>query len=380
MKRRWTALFILPLLLLSGCRPADVLPYAREVERMALMRTLGVDAAEDGVRVTVASGVQSKGADKGEEPPLVLSRTAGTVSGACLAMQSYGTSDIFYGHVGQLLLGESLAEQGLAEALDYVERDPEMRLDTDLFIIKNATAEQAIFATAARTAAPADRLDALEADAGLLAGSMPRSVKDVLSGLARDGASFAPAVTLTPRREGDGGAGEEYDLNTAGYAVFKEDTLAGWAEGDAARGVNLLLGQVEADLLELNRPEGRFALRVVGARTRVRPVFDGATLSGLEVRCGVEANIAEAPPGLELSEAVLDALRAALETVEEGRLRQALTLAQTLDADFLGLCRQAGLSAPWHWADLQTAWPPAFAGLPIQVEVSANIQRSYDVK
>lgn len=380
MKLRRVMALILPLLLLSGCENAEFLPYAREVEKMALMRTLGVDAAGDGVRVTASSGVQSKGADKGDEPPLVLSQTAGTVSGACLAMQSQGTSDIFFGHVGQLLLGEELAQRGLYEALGYVERDIEMRLDTELYVVKAGTAEKAVSASATNASAPADRLEALEADAGLLAGSMPRSVKDVLSGLARDGASFAPAVVLTPRRQGDGGQGEEYDLNTAGYAVFRDGALAGWAEDDAARGVNLLLGRVEADVLELSRPEGAVALRVVGAKTKVVPVFEGGVLTGLRVRCGVEANVAEAPAGLTLSEDVLKDLRAGLARAEEARLRRALDLSQTLDADFLGLGRRAGMAAPWRWDALRAAWKSAFPTLDIQLAVSADIQRSYDVK
>ena len=58
--------------------------------------------------VTAASAEQSGG----EQPAVVYSHSAGTVSAACLAMQSRGSAYIFYGHVGQLLSGEELAAAG----------------------------------------------------------------------------------------------------------------------------------------------------------------------------------------------------------------------------------------------------------------------------
>ena len=90
--RRWTVLLLGILLFpLGGCEAPGFLPYARELEDMALMRTLGVDAAGgNGVVVTVSTGEQAGG-----EEPVVLSGTAGTISGACLDMQSQGSSYIY---------------------------------------------------------------------------------------------------------------------------------------------------------------------------------------------------------------------------------------------------------------------------------------------
>lgn len=45
--KRWAGVLALLLLPLGGCR-ADLLPYAREIEDMSLVRTLGVDADADG--------------------------------------------------------------------------------------------------------------------------------------------------------------------------------------------------------------------------------------------------------------------------------------------------------------------------------------------
>ena len=101
--KRWAGVLALLLLPLGGCR-ADLLPYAREIEDMSLVRTLGVDADADGVAVTAATGGQ------GMDDPALISGSAGTLSAALLEMQGEGDSYIYFGHVGQMLLGEDLAD------------------------------------------------------------------------------------------------------------------------------------------------------------------------------------------------------------------------------------------------------------------------------
>ena len=102
---------------------------------------------------------------------------------AVLGMQGEGSSYLYFGHVGQLLLGEELARQGVEPALDYILRDVETRLDTALYLVRGGTAGKAITA-AGEDGSAADRLEALAEDAGLLAGSMPRTVKDAQIGRA----------------------------------------------------------------------------------------------------------------------------------------------------------------------------------------------------
>ena len=125
---------------LSGCKETfDFLPYSRELENMALMRTMGVDAGEgQKVSVTVSSGEQSKGSGEGSSGAVALQKEAETISGACLSMQGKGVSYVFYGHVGQLLLGEELAREGVEASLDYVLRDIEMRLQTNVYLVRGA--------------------------------------------------------------------------------------------------------------------------------------------------------------------------------------------------------------------------------------------------
>ena len=66
MKGKAIALAAGCCLLLSGCGGLDLLPYARELEGMALMRTLGVDAAAEGVAVTASTDAGEDGGERAE--------------------------------------------------------------------------------------------------------------------------------------------------------------------------------------------------------------------------------------------------------------------------------------------------------------------------
>ena len=354
--KKQVLLVLLLMLLLTGCRRySGFLPYAREIEDMELIRTLGVDGAgETGVAITASGGTS-------QEETEVVSGEAGTISAAVLELQGEGSSYLYFGHVTQLLLGEELARRGVMPSLDYVLRDVEMRLETALYVVRNGTAGQAIEA-AADDGSATDRLEALADDAGLTANSMPRTVKDVLAELDRQGASFLPAVLAD-----DG-------LTAAGYGILKDGALVGWAEGDAALGVNLIFGKVDADVVEVQAPDGTAAaLQVVGAAASVRPIWQGDTLAGLKVHCKVDANLAEGSAMPD--QATLDALEAALAQVEAGRMAQALELSRALDADYLGLRQSAAFAVPWHKGVLLGS--QSMKDLKLEATAQAVIQRSY---
>ena len=150
-------------------------------------------------------------------------------------------------------------------------------------------------------------------------------------------------------------------------------SLAGWAEGNAARGINLLLGKVDADVVDLDGA----ALRVVGAETSVRPVFEDGQLTGLNILCRVEANVAEEPPHSDMDDAEdRGRLVRMLAGVEQARIENALSLAGELDADFLDLEDMACLAAPWSAQAVRAQWD--VSALEFQVEVQARVLRGYD--
>ena len=143
MRRTILTAVLASVLALTGCGKA-ALPYAREMGDMALLRTMGVDAEGDRVRVTVSTGRRTAGLQGEGQPALVLSALGDSLSGACRSMQGLSDSYVFYGYVDQLLLGEGAALAGVEPVLDYFSRDVELGLGAQMWLVRGETARAAL--------------------------------------------------------------------------------------------------------------------------------------------------------------------------------------------------------------------------------------------
>lgn len=373
-------LWLLPVVgLLSGCAATMAFPYTHEIEATVLLRTLGVDVGTesmDGVAITASSGARASAGTQQGGPPTVLFAQADTMSAACQKIQTYGDKFVFYGDVEQLVVGEGQAQRSLSAVLDHVARDRELRLEAQLWVVRGGAASDVLFLTAeGEGKGAADRLEAMREDAGLFSRSMPKTAREALVELSRNGCTFAPALARIPKAPGDGAEGEAA-LALAGYAVFRDGALAGWTDPESSRGVNLILGRVDTDLLELTLPGGgKTALKITQARTKCAPVVEGGALTGVRITCKLEADVAERRGEVVLDGDTRSWLEARLREITKGRIQAAVGLGQSLDADYLGLLSKLELAAPWHKELLKAAWPQAFAGLPVDVVVEANVAR-----
>ena len=95
--------------------------------------------------------------------------------------------------------------------------------------------------------------------------------------------------------------------------------------------------------------------------------------------CRVEANLAESGGGAPdlVEPAAREPLERALEERTETRLRDALTLSQTLGGDFFHLENRAALAAPWNKRRLEEQWD--LSRLELRVRAEGTVRRGYDI-
>lgn len=354
--KRWIGLvLVLGLLPLSGCGYG--LPQNREMDNIALMRTMGVDPGEQAgqVWVTVSSDRRARGVQGEEEPPLLLSAQRETVAGACQAVQGQSGSDVFFGHLDQLVLGEELARNGgVQELLEHFSRDPELGLGTRVWLVRGDTARAAM--QSQRDTGIAQRLSALVRDSGMGSAGLECTAGEALSALLEGECAVIPALTLA-------GEGETASLEQDGYGVLQGGALAFWLTGQEARGLELSRGCPGPELLELEQA----VVRLERAELTCVPVLEGAQLAGLELDLRVIARV-EQPRQEEFDR---EQVRQAVQEQTGRWLTAAVELAQRENADFLGLARQAGTAQPECWKLLREQWARQFPRLDIRTRCTA---------
>ena len=342
------------LCLLTGC---SGLPTAREMGDMALLRTMGVDAAEGEVEVTVSTGPRAKGLQAEGEGALILSARGDSLSAACLTMQGRSDSYVFYGYVDQLLVGEELAGAGIKPVLDYFAWDVELGLGAQLWLVREGTAREAV--ESGGDQGVDSRLTTLQMDGRLGEASVSRTAGEVYSDLMEQDAAFVPAL-VTERGEGA-------SLSERGYGVLRGDRLAGFLEGETARGLELLVNHAPGEVLTLEVGDNRVSARATMVNTGADLAFQGEEPARIRIKCRVDMELTEFQD--KVSAGQRKELSAQLEDQLAGSLEKTLACLQGWQADCAGLGLRAAALHPGAWAALREDWPAWFGGLEPEVDL-----------
>lgn len=351
MRGRIVALGAALCLLLTGC---GRMPCPREMEDMALLRTMGVDREGGALSLTVSTGPRARGLQGDREAALTLSARGDSLSAAALSLQGLSDSYVFFGYVDQLLLGEELAREDVRPVLDWFARDSELGLGARVWVVRG-NARSAV--ESGGDQGVDSRLTTLRADGEMGVASLSRTAGEVYTDLLEQGAAYLPALTLS------GGKG----ITDGGYAVVKDGALAGYLEGEEALGLELLAGRSSVHVLEERAGEVPVSLRVTAGSTACRLIGEGR----LSLACRVSVRLEEY--SRPLTESQLADLESRVKTREEGRVRAALDRLRGWGADCLGLGPKAGLAAPRVWSKVQGNWSGTFAALEPEVEVRVEL-------
>lgn len=345
-------LMLAQCLLLAGCTG---LPQPREMGEMALVRTVGVDAAREGVALTVSTGQRASGVDSQKQSALVLNGEGASLSAAALRLRQKSESYIFFGYADKLLLGEDFGS--ISDILGWFAHDGELGLGAKVWLLRGTGAKQAV--ESGGEAGVEDRLTALEQDGDLTAAPMTRTAGEVYIALLDRGCAFLPVLTL----------GEE--LTPAGYAVLRGEELAGFLDGDAARGLELLAERPAAEIVEVALPENQVSLRLSGAQLDCKPVFEQGELARLELTSRVEARPEQWRSRLSVRER--EQLRSALEEDLGRKIGLTLSKLREWKTDCTAIGGRVAIAAPWHWDELEDDWQEIFSTVEFSLEVEVSL-------
>ena len=350
----------LAALSLCGCAGREPLPRPQEMGQLALVRIVGVDAAEEGAEMTVSTGA------RGQREALRTSAAGESVSAAAKRAESGGESRLFFGHADKLILGESAAETMLTRVVDYLYRSRDYGLGAQVWVVRDGTARQAIETDSG--AEIALRLDLLGAEGEQGQTTLDCTVMELARAIAEGGSICLPALSVD----------ETGTLSRAGYAVVRAGTAVCFIDGDAALGLELLFGRGEGRVDTMTLPDGTAAALSLGrVRVRLTPEFAEDAPTGLDVRLDLPMRVAQCARPLTEGELVWIEREAGI--LEGQRVVETLELAQYWDADFAAMLDKACAGDPLRSARLKEEWAGAFRGLDLRVQTHCAVERTKDV-
>ena len=409
MKRGLSLLIIICMLLsLSGC--SGIYSNFRELERLLVIQTMGIDFAEEGVGISLASGAKSDGSS-----PVRLFSTGVSVTSAVAHILSYSQEqELFLSHTSHVVLGEEAAKNGINGYLSYICRSPNLRTDIPLYIVKGGTAQEAVMQVGDGSKGISEVLEAVRANVDERGDSKAFSASDLLRDLERNGSGLVCAIECSPSIQeggtkqeggsgsssgtdsaespdstGGSGSGEEKQEKQAltaaavGYGVIRGDRLCAYIDKEQAIGVGLLLNIVGiSNIVVKDRYTTPGTLELDQGSSEIKPVWaEDGSLEMLDIQIKAAANIAEIGGGGHFSEPDYeDYLTAQLETAVSERVSSVIQLSKTLQADFLGLGNIVEMDDAEKYRALGGDFSSLLPGLTVRISVSGQIKHTNDIR
>ena len=357
--KKTVGIFLAATLCLTGCAPGEH-PFAGELSRAALVRAVGLDAVERGVLFSAAPDEEG-GGERG-----ALSALGGSVAQAAERVRSLGNSEVYLGHVDQILISRNFAESGLPGLLDFLSRDRQIGPGVRLWVLREGAAEEVLL-----TAQAASRMERLETEGIAVDGTAAR----LMSVLAEDGSLCLPALRYMPGTEN----GRPGTLLPEGCAVIRAGHMVGFLDEMQAEGLTLLTNCGAGQVTVLTLPDGTAAsLRLADGVVHCAPVFAGKTLVAARIDCVAQAELIQSQRLLTAAQQTQ--LERELAGVLRQKMESTLGCAQFWDADFVGLEQRLRRSCPWRARQIETQWPERFRTLSLQVEVRVTLERTADME
>ena len=393
------------LLSLSGC--SGIYSNFRELERLLVIQTMGIDYAEEGVGISLASGAKSDGSS-----PVRLFSPGVSITSAIAHILSYSQEqELFLSHTSHVVLGEEAAKNGINGYLSYICRSPNLRTDIPLYIVKGGTAQEAVMQVGDGSKGISEVLEAVRANVDERGDSKAFSASELLRNLERNGSGLICAIECSPsiqeggtKQEGDSGSsagtggmespdkagasdggGEKQALTAAavGYGVIRGDKLCAYLDKEQAIGVGLLLNIVGiSDIVVTDRYATPVTLELDQGSSVIKPVWaEDGSLEMLDIQIKAAANIAEIGGGGHFGEPDYeDYLTAQLETAVSERVSAVIQLSKSLQADFLGLGSIVEMDDAEKFRALGGDFASLLPGLPVRISVSGQIKHTNDIR
>ena len=376
-KRLTAGVTALALALLSGCRgTGSIYSNFREISRIEIITTIGIDRAGEGADVTISSGRSPEGGQR-----LLMSRRGASVEQAMLSLQDYASSEeLFFEHLEYFLVGEDTAQDGLEPVLDHIARSPGVRLGVKLFVVRGGRAGDLMTGSGDGSYDVSEVLRSLERDVRLSGVGTVFTAGETARALSENGAALICAVSAEPVEGVVFGAENSVTAIPAGFGILNGGTLAGWLSSREAKAACLLSGRPGSPQLSVTDSRGGIATLVINdARCSAVPVYSGAALERIEVTAELGASLLElSEPGRFEDGGYLEELSELLADEVEDAFSSLFVRMNETRCDFLGLApmlraqgvRKFDSLAP-SWAELVSA-----GAVPAAVTVTAEISRT----
>ena len=381
MNKRILFLTIL-CLILTGCWDRN------ELNELAITMALGIDKVDDEYLVsaqTVVPGeVSSMKGGPGESPVTLFQAKGATVNDAIRNLAKLSPRTGYFGHLQIVVIGETLAQEGISNTLDYLSRYFEIRSDFYLLIAKETEAGKILNVQTVLERIPANTIfNILHTSQHRMSNTSAVTLAKLIVDLEREGKEGVITGIYIMGDEESGSSKQNVEsitptaqLKMDGIAVFKEDKLVGWLTDEEGIAYNIITNQVKNTLGTLSCPEGgKVNINVDKLTSKLKnTIVDGKPEIKIDIQ--ISGNIGEIDCEIDVTkEETVKMLEKTYEEQVEKNVNETIQVVQDdFQSDIFGFGAAIHQSNPKEWKKIKSQWGTEFSEIKTTVKVKVNIR------
>ncbi|WHY35071.1 Ger(x)C family spore germination protein [Cytobacillus firmus] len=288
---------VLTVILLSGCWDQ------RELGEITVVTGMAVDKGEDGKYTLTVEGINATELNNrtasGYAPSIVYSAEGNSLAELTYRVNEGISRHLIYSHMRTLIIGEELAEEGIIDFIDFLERNREIRDDFNILIARGAKGSDVLKVTYQFQKSTSlklhTQLDTMMKDWG---GDPGVRMNDVITAWTAPGRQpVMAAVRIKGDPEAGASAGNMMKVTPDALvvldslAIFKGDKLEGFLTLEDSRNYLWIQNKINKTSITVKCNESQYmGLRVYDTRTKVKGKLENGKAK-IDIKIRAEAYI-----------------------------------------------------------------------------------------
>ncbi len=368
-------LFLLIQLLLIMFIAAGCWNY-REINRLSIVAGLAIDKAKNNKYLFSVEIVNVK--TGGTEPNISSEKVSvegETWFDAARNVIRVSGKRLYFSHTKIVILSKDIAEEGLVQIIDWLNRDAETRLTIKFLVSKEKTAKE-VLALPSTTS----EIHSFEIDDMLTAQtSVPKfpnvMLRELLNNLAGKGISATlPTIKIATY------AGKK-KAELGGTAIFKRDKLVGFLNEEETQGMLFVTNKIKSGLIVsknlLGDKRTNLAFEIFKTNTKIKPEYSNGKLL-MNIHIATSVSIGEQGTtknyidenGRKLAATVTE------QKMEKDFKKLIKRVQEDYDADIFGFGKTVMREIPKVWRKMEKNWNEEFKKIDVNIDVELDVKNS----
>lgn len=290
-----------------------------------------------------------------------------------------------WAHNNVIIIGESLAKEGIAPVVDFFTHNPELRMKT-VVVVSRGDEKEYLAAKAGMESPPGVSFILLENYRSLVGDSVESHMLEVSSSLKNKYSN--PLISVISIKKSiiqsglsDNTKKEADTIELSGSAVFKKDKLIGWLSPEESLGVAWVINQTHDTLVTVSDPEHgskSVSVETFGVRAKIKTrVIDGMPLISIYITGAGDIVEEDGSTNQSMSEVKEQVTKLVNQKIED-EIKSSLEVAQKkYGVDVFGFAAIVHAQNDAKWENgLKDKWDSIFPRIPVTVSADITIESS----